>query len=695
MLCAGENIWRRSNAKKISFLLESANYYEALAQCLGKAKHTICILGWDVGSHVELIKGPDHERYRLGQYLNDLVEKNKNLTVRILCWNFPLAYSPHRETPLSLISGWNTSERIILRYDDSHPVGGSEHQKVIVLDDEIGFCGGIDVCERRWDTCKHTPDDERRKDRDGNPYPPYHDIQMMVQGEVAKDLGDLFRERWQRATEEKLSIPNFAEKITWPKEIPFFLENKPVATSLTLPRFGGYEENRAIEKLTIAAIRSAKKTIYIENQFLTAVGIYAALRTSLRETEGPEVIIILPKVAANFLEEVAMRVLQNKIVRKLRAIDKFKRLGVYFPQQDGEQHGILIHSKLIIIDNQFLKVGSANFNNRSMGLDSECDLSMEAQSDTQVANVIELIRTDLLAEHLNLSPIELNNLYSTHRSWNKVIGLQTSSARCLLPLNHKSHRLLRWLSLGRRIVDPGRPLKREQIISEYLRGLPRPPTQRPVWGIALVVTIFLGLAVFWKMENVFKLRDLLFPVLSDFRVDLLTTIVFGLSFLPPTFIFIVTFTLLGPKWGFIFGWLGVTGVALLQYLFGAFLPTRIVKKMVRWGSNSFGQKLARLRALPDVLLRILPVAPLPIVNLASGASRMPLPAFFFFSIFSVLPLLTSFYIGELILDSSARYFGRNFSSGLLALIGILFLIIISLHPKGRSVMKGARNAKKK
>ena len=42
---------------------------------------------------------------------------------------------------------------------------------------------------------------------------------------------------------------------------------------------------------------------------------------------------------------------------------------------------IIVHAKMTIIDDKLLRIGSSNLNNRSMGLDSECDLTIEVRED--------------------------------------------------------------------------------------------------------------------------------------------------------------------------------------------------------------------------------------------------------------------------------------------------------------------------
>ena len=99
--------------------------------------------------------------------------------------------------------GWKPHRRVHFRYDNTHPVGGSHHQKIVVIDDRVAFCGGIDLTCRRWDTCAHARRDAQRV-RQGAPYPPFHDLMMAVEGDAARALGDLVRERWRKATGETL-----------------------------------------------------------------------------------------------------------------------------------------------------------------------------------------------------------------------------------------------------------------------------------------------------------------------------------------------------------------------------------------------------------------------------------------------------------------------------------------------------------
>src|SRR6185295_12953650 len=114
-----------------------------------------------------------------------------------------MIYGTDREFPPIYGLGWTPARRVHLRYDNTHPVGGSHHQKIVVIDDALAFSGGLDLTTKRWDTCDHRAKDPRRCCEDA-PYPPFHDVMAMVDGEAAKVLAGIARQRWMLATGEIL-----------------------------------------------------------------------------------------------------------------------------------------------------------------------------------------------------------------------------------------------------------------------------------------------------------------------------------------------------------------------------------------------------------------------------------------------------------------------------------------------------------
>jgi phospholipase D1/2 len=686
MLCDNENVWKRKKAKNVSFLVDASTYFDALAETLQKAEKTIFILAWDVNSQVELRKdSAPGKNIKLGSLIHQLVSEKPNLHVYILCWNFPLAFSPNRETPLSLVSGWETHERITIVYDDFHPVGACHHQKVVVIDDAIAFSGGIDISQGRWDTSEHLAADPRRTDSAGTSYSPFHDVQSMVDGEVAAALGDLFRERWNRATDHsipKIDIP----VLGFPEKIPIDLNDIDVGISRTYPHFGGYELQNEIEKITLASLKQAQNLIYIENQFLTAKKIVAQLRSILVKKEGPDVIIVLPLRAASIIEEIATNALQNRLIKKLKAVDYYQRLGVFYPAIPGEPNGVLVHSKVTIIDDDFVKIGSANFNNRSMGVDTECDLSFEASNHSHRKSISSL-REKLVCEHLGLSREELHSAISEQGSLLKAIYSRFDKLRTLRPQKLHTPFFLRWLVLGVKAYDPSAPLAREQLVSDFLKTERRRTSRLSLLGVFSAFFVILCLSAVWYWVPLEEFRYFVSIKLGDLKTSSALVLGCSLVLMPPTLLVLGTYTFLGPKLGFLVGWIFIVIIAFVQYCIGILLPHRIIKKLALWGTFTLGQQLVRLRALPDFILRLLPAAPMPVLSLISGTVRMPLVGFFFITVFGALPLLISLGAVELFFEILSDIAGAKATSLFLFICAIIFLILVLLHPKGRNVLK--------
>jgi phosphatidylserine/phosphatidylglycerophosphate/cardiolipin synthase-like enzyme len=197
-----------------------------------------------------------------------------------LTWNFPLIFANVREPQLVLGRDPFRHPRIHFKFDNTHPPGASHHQKIVVVDNNVAFCGGMDLAGGRWDTPEHRADDPRRAGKSG-PYPAFHDVQAMVDGDAARALAEIVHDRWQQATNE--SIPMAAGPDAWPSTVKPDMTNVSVGISRT-----------KIEQLHLDLIGAARNSIYIENQYLTSETIVAALGRRLQERDGPEILIVLP-----------------------------------------------------------------------------------------------------------------------------------------------------------------------------------------------------------------------------------------------------------------------------------------------------------------------------------------------------------------------------------------------------------------
>jgi len=104
-------------------------------------------------------------------------------------------------------------------------------------------------------------------------------------------------------------------------------------------------------------------------------------------------------------------------LRAVEAVDHANRFHIYVPHTSGGTP-IYVHAKLTIVDDEILRVGSANMNNRSMGLDSECDVFIDATrpANAQVGPKITGLRHSLLAEHCGVPEQEIPALLERHGS---------------------------------------------------------------------------------------------------------------------------------------------------------------------------------------------------------------------------------------------------------------------------------------
>ncbi|NIQ95097.1 MAG: hypothetical protein GWO11_05185, partial [Desulfuromonadales bacterium] len=377
----GRNCWRRCDAERVHFLIDGEAYFSALADVLEKAEKSVYIVGWDIDSRIRLRRGSDDAKETLRDILNRIAGEQPDLEIHMLNWDFAMLYALERE-PLPLVKlGWQTHSRVHFQMDDRHPVGASHHQKIVVVDDRIAFVGGFDLARCRWDTSEHAPDEPRRCD-DEVAYTPFHDVQMMVEGPVAEALGELARRRWRVATGEELPAPRRRDDDIWPPSRPADLKQTKVAILRTEPAYEGSEAIQEVKEFYLEAIATARHCIYIENQYLTSHAIGAALEERLKEADGPDVVIVLPKNCAGWLEENTMGLLRNRILQRLQQADRSDRLGVYYPSRDDLAEDMInVHSKLLIVDNSLVRIGSSNLNNRSMGFDTECDLAIGAEQE--------------------------------------------------------------------------------------------------------------------------------------------------------------------------------------------------------------------------------------------------------------------------------------------------------------------------
>lgn len=421
IVAQGRNCWRIARATEASVIVDAADYYRVIRAAMLAAQKRIFIVGWDFDTRIALDPDEHGQGETLGRFFLNLARDKPGREIDILKWNFGALKQFVRPQAVVWLARWWRTKAIDFRFDSSHPPGCSHHQKIVVIDESLAACGGIDISSHRWDTPDHKDDDPCRTGPDGKPYMPWHDATMMMRGDVAAQLAELGRERWSTATKAKLDPIDSCED-DWPKDLPVMFRDVDIAIARTRAAYDDLPEVREIETLYLDMICAAKRFIYFENQYFTSGKIAAAIAARMAESDAPEIVMVMPRSADGWLEQKAMDGARLKLMRAIGDQDKSNRFRIYVPVTK-KRNDIYVHAKVSILDDRLLRVGSSNLNNRSLGLDSECDViidaALDANSDTPPA--MTALRHRLLAEHLDCTTDEFAAAEKQHGSMVKAI----------------------------------------------------------------------------------------------------------------------------------------------------------------------------------------------------------------------------------------------------------------------------------
>ncbi|MGA1796969.1 MAG: VTT domain-containing protein, partial [bacterium] len=526
--------------------------------------------------------------------------------------------------------------------------GGSHHQKIVVIDDAVAFVGGLDLTRGRWDTPEHRPDDPRRIDPEGNPYPPFHDVQMLVDGQAAAALGELARERWRRATNRLPSSSHApAGSDPWPDGVSPDLRETEVAIARTEPRYRQHPEVREVKQLYLDAIGAARRFIYIENQYLTSAEIAEALSARLQEAEGPEVVIVSRLSGGGWLEEVTMEVLRARLVKRLREADKRKRLLVCYPRHAAldDNTQINLHSKLMIVDDRFVRIGSANCNNRSMGYDTECDLAMETLAETHAAAIAGL-RCRLLAEHLGATPERVAEVHSETGSLIRTIHELGGGERSMEPIPAEIPPAFDAMVPEAAVIDPEVPIDPDRLAREMLPSEHRRSARQRILFVTLILAAIAVLAATWRWSplgewiDMETLKQLIAMTRSSRLMTLWVMLVYAISsliYLPVTLLIVATVVILGPFAGFGYAYAGILAGATVTFWLGRLLGRGMIRRIAGPRLNMVSRLIARDGVRSVLAVRVVPVASFTMVNLVAGASHTRFRHFLLGTILGVLP----------------------------------------------------------
>jgi phospholipase D1/2 len=636
ILRPGHNVWRVERAARAAVLIDAAAYFDAVRRALAKAERRVFILGWDMHSQTRLVgeKGEPDDGLpaQFGDFLGALVKARPKLEIYLLAWDFAFLYATEREFLPRLKLGWSTPPNVHFELDNAVPLGSSQHQKLIIVDDAVAFSGGLDVTIRRWDTSEHRIDNERRVDPAGAPYPPFHDVQMMVDGAAARALAEIACSRWTRVcTQEVGSFEETAEYDPWPDNVQPDFTDVHIGIARTQPEYAGEPAVREVEQLFLDSIEAAERTVYIENQFLTHIEFADRLCRRLKKKPNLEVLIVAPARAESWVEYRTMRPGRIHFAQTL-CREGSDRIRLVYPEVKAgrKRASTMVHSKVMVIDDTFLRVGSANLNNRSMGADTECDLVIEARTAGDREGILA-VRDRLLADHCGVTEEKVREELRRGRSLLRGAERLSGRGHRLKKIDDGEPRAEEFATYLQTLADPHQPITAE-LLNMFDAQLPK--RRRPALiKVAVAALVLLALTLAWhftplsEYANLDALRATLGSFSRTSYAPLIAVggfLIAGFIAFPITVLIAATAAAFGPIHGMIYSAVGAMTSAVIVFAIGNAIGRKTLRDVIGPRLDKLRKQIAHQGVIAIAAIRILPLAPFMVVNLVAGASEIRL-----------------------------------------------------------------------
>ncbi len=651
VLQPGRNVWRVARAHRAAMIVDPAPYFAAARAALRAARRSIHIVGWDLDGEIPFT-GPegatDGLPETLGPFLAALVARRPELKVRILLWDHALFHMFERDLVPNYACLWDAPRSIDICLDDVLPIGACHHQKIVVVDERVAFCGGIDLTRRRWDTPEHLPNDPRRVDPSGDAYPPFHDAQLVVDGEAARDLGELVRQRWNRSACNRISKPTLARIAEaegpdpWPAHVEPEFRDIAVGIARTQPRFGRERRIAEVETLYFDMIDAARRHVYVENQDLTAPAFGARIARRIQAAPEVRAVFVAPAHYDSWLLRATMAGGRAKFMDALAEAGCGDCVRLLAPESGPPEDAakVMVHAKLMIVDDTLLRIGSSNICNRSMGLDTECDLVLAAETAEHRA-AIRRAHARLLGEHLGCG--EAAALAALEAEPDLFAALDVlsdpASVRRLAPVSDEEARQDAELSPFDALADPP-----EALIDEGPNAARRPFRPLPTLGkIGGGVLAFLALAVLWQTAALAEPDEVIQALDHVARQPWTAAAVIGLFVagglvaMPLMLMMVATLTIFGGWPGLALAGLGAVASAVATYVVGRRLGTGLLRRYLGPRLNRIRRNLPESGIFDLAAVRMAPIAPFFVVNLVAGATGVRFGPYLLGSVVGLLP----------------------------------------------------------
>jgi phosphatidylserine/phosphatidylglycerophosphate/cardiolipin synthase-like enzyme/uncharacterized membrane protein YdjX (TVP38/TMEM64 family) len=679
----GDTVWRRCKTGRLTILNDAGAYFAALRAALLLATHHVYIIGWDIHSQTRFVGPSGHADdgfpEELGPFLKALLKAKAELRIDILSWNFPALYAAEREWNSAAKFTTDALDRLRFCFDSSLPLGSAQHQKVVVIDGAVAFSGGLDLTIRRWDTSEHAAGNPHRADPDGKPYAPFHDVQCMVDGEAAAALAELAEGRW-RAAGCTVENATAIRGDRWPASVPVQARDIIAGiarTEIKTARDPGVDE---VARLFEASINAANRFIYIENQFTSTTEIARLLAQRMLDVPSLRVLIVTPKMHSSWFESQAMQGGRGGFIDQFVAAGVMDRIRFLYPatRDANSVAAVMVHSKVMIVDDGLLRIGSANLNNRSMGADTECDLAFEATSEEH-RQFIAGLRRGLIGHFCGVSEQEIESNEADLLGYlDRLSG--DDREKSLQPIDPGSP-LSGVAGVVQPVADPREPLDLE-------RAAHRMWTPRTILAACGLAAALGGLALVWRYTSLSDFTEigLVSSVISRSEFAPLLAIaafvVGGLLMFPVVVLIAATAAALGPWLGFVTAGAGVLLSALVLFGIGRVLGQARLQRLLGRRALRVQSRIVGKGIVAVAMIRMVPIAPFSIVNVALGASKLRLRDYMLGTALGTMPgIIAMAALGAQIADlarnaswTSALLLGLAIVAWIAVCLGVQFLV---------------------
>jgi phospholipase D1/2 len=347
---------------------------------------------------------------------------------------------------------------------------------------------------------------------------------------------------------------------------------------------------------------------------------------------------------------------------------------------------VTVHAKVLVIDDALVRVGSSNLSNRSMGLDTECDLAIEDEGGALVEKAISCFRSRLLGEHLGVEPERVSETLSSEGSLIRAVEKLRGGRRTFMPLSMEMPEWAETLIPNIRIADPEKPINLEEFTKEFMPEEVRRPGSRRLWYIAGILLCMLGLSAVWRWT---PLGEWINPrtitgVADELRGNPATPFImmaiyaFGsLAMAPITLMIVGTAFIFGPLMGLGYSLLGCILAAAFTYGIGRLLGRDTVRRLGGSRLNRLSKRLSRHGVITSAVVHLLPIAPFTLINMVAGASHILFRDFLFGTFLGMIPGIVAITVFEHSLEVAIREPGAG-SFAILALLAILIIIAVGV-----------------